>query len=74
MGELRKQEAPIKRGCLSDEALADINESSGGTLAQKPRRRRRRVTREDVESLRGKFRGKGLMKALMAEKKRERER
>jgi len=31
------------------------------------------VTREYVQSLRGKYKGKGLMKALMAEKKRERE-
>ena len=31
------------------------------------------VTREYIRSLRGKFKGKGLMKALMAEKKRERE-
>lgn len=31
------------------------------------------ITREYVHSLRGKFRGKGLMKALMAEKKRERQ-
>lgn len=31
------------------------------------------ITREYVHGLRGKFRGKGLMKALMAEKKRERE-
>jgi AbrB family looped-hinge helix DNA binding protein len=30
------------------------------------------VTREYVRSLRGKYGGKGLMKALMAEKKRER--
>lgn len=30
------------------------------------------ITRDYVHSLRGKFRGKGLMKALMAEKKRER--
>ena len=30
------------------------------------------ITREYVHSLRGKFRGKGLLKALMAEKKRER--
>ena len=29
------------------------------------------VTREYVRSLRGKYKGKGLMKALMAEKKRE---
>ncbi len=29
------------------------------------------VTRERVDSLRGKYKGKGLMKALMAEKKRE---
>ena len=31
------------------------------------------ITREFVHSLRGKFKGKGLLKALMAEKKRERE-
>ena len=31
------------------------------------------ITREYIHSLRGRFRGKGLMKALMAEKKRERE-
>ena len=31
------------------------------------------ITREYIHSLRGKFRGKGLMKALMAEKKHERE-
>jgi AbrB family looped-hinge helix DNA binding protein len=31
------------------------------------------ITREYVHSLRGRFRGKGLLKALMAEKKRERE-
>ena len=31
------------------------------------------VTREYVHSLRGKYKGKGLMKALLAEKKRERE-
>ena len=31
------------------------------------------VTMGYVHSLRGKYRGKGLMKALMAEKKRERE-
>jgi len=31
------------------------------------------VTREYVHSLRGKYRGRGLMKALLAEKKREME-
>jgi len=31
------------------------------------------VTREYVQSLRGKYKGKGLMKSLVAEKKRERE-
>lgn len=31
------------------------------------------ITRAYVHSLRGKYRGKGLLKALMAEKKRERE-
>ena len=32
------------------------------------------ITREYIHSLRGKFRGKGLLKALAAEKKREKER
>ncbi len=31
------------------------------------------ITREYVHSLRGKYKGKGLVKALMADKKRERE-
>ena len=31
------------------------------------------VTREYIHSLRGKYKGKGLMKALMAEKNREKE-
>lgn len=30
------------------------------------------VTREYIHSLRGKYKGRGLMKALMADKKRER--
>lgn len=33
----------------------------------------RPITREYVHSVRGKLRGKGLMKALLADKKRERE-
>lgn len=31
------------------------------------------ITREYINSLRGKYKGKGLLKALAAEKKRERE-
>ncbi len=31
------------------------------------------ITREYVHSLRGKYKGRGLLKSLMAEKKRERE-
>ena len=31
------------------------------------------ITREYIHSLRGKYKGKGLMKALMAEKQREKE-
>jgi AbrB family looped-hinge helix DNA binding protein len=31
------------------------------------------ITREYIRSLRGKYKGKGLLKALMADKKRERE-
>jgi len=33
----------------------------------------RPITRDYIHSLRGKFKGRGLMKAFMAEKKRERE-
>jgi AbrB family looped-hinge helix DNA binding protein len=32
------------------------------------------ITREYIHSLRGKYKGKGLLKALMAEKQREKER
>jgi len=42
-------------------------EENGKEIILKP------ITREYVHSLRGRFKGKGLMKALMAEKKRERE-
>ena len=42
-------------------------EENGNEIILKP------ITREYVHSLRGRFRGKGLMKALMAEKKRERQ-
>jgi AbrB family looped-hinge helix DNA binding protein len=31
------------------------------------------ITREHVHNLRGKYKGRGLLKALMAEKKRERD-
>jgi AbrB family looped-hinge helix DNA binding protein len=31
------------------------------------------ITREYIHSLRGKYKGKGLLKALMADKRRERE-
>jgi len=31
------------------------------------------ITREYIHSLRGKYKGRGLLKALMAEKRRERE-
>lgn len=31
------------------------------------------ITREYIHSIRGKFRGKGLLKALMADRKKERE-
>jgi len=42
-------------------------EEKGNEIILKP------ITREYVHSLRGKFRGKGLMKALMAEKRREKD-
>ena len=32
------------------------------------------ITRENVHGLRGKYKGRGLLKALIAEKQRERER
>lgn len=44
----------------------DINEKDHSIIL-KP------ITREYINSLRGKFKGKGLMKELMEEKKRERE-
>ena len=44
----------------------DPNEKDG-TIILKP------ITREYVHSVRGRYKGKGLLKALMAEKKRERE-
>jgi AbrB family looped-hinge helix DNA binding protein len=44
----------------------ELNEDAG-EIVLKP------ITREFVHSLRGKFKGKGLLKALMAEKKKERE-
>ena len=43
----------------------ELDENSGEIIL-KP------ITREHVHSLRGKFKGKGLLKALMAEKKKER--
>ena len=43
----------------------ELDEDSGEIIL-KP------ITREHVHSLRGKFKGKGLLKALMAEKKKER--
>ncbi len=45
----------------------DIDEK-GHAIILKP------ITREYINSLRGKFKGKGLMKELMEEKRRERER
>lgn len=44
----------------------EVDEKSGKIVLQP-------ITREYVHSLRGKFRGKGLLKSLLAEKKRERE-
>ena len=43
----------------------ELNEEAG-EIVLKP------ITREFVHSVRGKFKGKGLLKALMAEKKKER--
>lgn len=44
----------------------ELNEEAG-EIVLKP------ITREFVHSVRGKFKGKGLLKALMAEKKKERQ-
>ena len=44
----------------------DINEKDGSIIL-------RPITREYINGLRGKFKGKGLMKELMEEKKNERE-
>lgn len=42
------------------------------TTRKTRRIRSRPITREYVHSLRGKYKGKGLLKALMTEKERER--
>lgn len=44
----------------------DANEKDG-TIILKP------ITREYIHSVRGRYKGKGLLKALMAEKQKERE-
>jgi len=44
----------------------DLNEDAN-EIVLKP------ITREYIHSLRGRFKGKGLLKALMAEKKKEKE-
>ena len=51
-----------ERTRIQIELKEDANE-----IALKP------ITREYIHSLRGRFKGKGLLKALMAEKKKERE-
>jgi AbrB family looped-hinge helix DNA binding protein len=53
----------IKEGTRIKIEMDPINK----TIILKP------ITREFIQGLRGKFKGKGLLKALMAEKKRERE-
>jgi AbrB family looped-hinge helix DNA binding protein len=59
--------ASIRRRLGIKEGTRIKIEEKGKEIILKP------ITREYVHSLRGRFRGKGLMKALMAEKKRERE-
>jgi AbrB family looped-hinge helix DNA binding protein len=44
----------------------EVNEKDHGIFL-------RPITREYIHSLRGKYRGKGLLKSLLAEKKKERE-
>ena len=44
----------------------DVNESEGIIIL-------RPITREYIHSVRGRYKGKGLLKALMAERKKERE-
>jgi hypothetical protein len=58
------------------ETLQEIGSSAHSKRADSPTVKegsKRQVTREYVHSLRGKFKGKGLLKALMAEKNKERE-
>jgi hypothetical protein len=50
------------------EAGASRSKTRTSITAAKPK-----VSRELIHNLRGKYRGEGLMKELMAEKKRERE-
>jgi AbrB family looped-hinge helix DNA binding protein len=58
--------ASIRRRLGIKEGTRIKIEEKGDEIILKP------ITREYVHRLRGKFRGKGLMKALLAEKKRER--
>lgn len=67
----RRQVSKRRRG--SDEVLGDIDEASQNTTSYEPRELRKQITRASIHSLRGEFRGKGLMKVLRAEKKLERE-
>ncbi|MBI5474954.1 MAG: AbrB/MazE/SpoVT family DNA-binding domain-containing protein [Ignavibacteriae bacterium] len=61
--EVRKRFG-IKRGTR---IRMEINERSHQIVLQP-------ITREYIQSMRGRLRGKGVMRALMQEKKRERER
>lgn len=59
--------ASIRRRLGIKEGTRIKIEEKGNEIILKP------ITREYVHSMRGRLRGKGLMKALLAEKKRERE-
>jgi len=58
--------ASIRRRLGIKEGTRIQIEENGNEIILKP------ITRKYAHNLRGKLRGKGLMKALMAEKKRER--
>jgi hypothetical protein len=73
MEERRRKAQVNSMNRLRDDALSNPNEGLEGAPGDDRADRRKRVTRGDVHKLRGSLKGKGLLKALVAEKKKERE-
>lgn len=58
-----RRKSAVKKGTRKQKEI----DEQGRRIALTP------VTRDFIHSLRGKYKGRGLLRALMAEKKRERE-